>query len=97
MSRIPNGTLLTTGQQLLELVSDALSPVVIDRDGTPWIVFEDEDGDDHAVTVPCPDDNTPGHTDFYGLLDRGPLRVMFNGDTNPEAWPRANQEQEATA
>ncbi|TCO43586.1 hypothetical protein EV646_112163 [Kribbella antiqua] len=95
--RIPNGTLLTTYDQLIELVSHAMAPVVIDRDGTPWIVFETEDGDDYAVTVPCPDDDIPGRTDFDGLCARGPLRVVFNGDTSPEAWPGANQDQEVTA
>jgi hypothetical protein len=95
--RIPNGTILTTPEQLYELVSRALVPVVIDHAGTPWIVFETEDGDDYAVTVPCPDDNIPAHTDFDGLCDRGPLRVVFNGDISPGAWPAAEPRQEATA
>ncbi|MGW1344688.1 hypothetical protein ACWCOV_26845 [Kribbella sp. NPDC002412] len=95
--RVPNGTILTTYDELIELVGWALVPVVIDRDATPWIVFETEDGDDYAVTVPCPDDNIPGRTDFAGLCERGPLRVVFNGDTSPEAWPGANPQQEASA
>jgi hypothetical protein len=95
--RIPNGTILTKREQLYELVSWALTPVVIDHTGTPWIVFETEDGDDYAVTVPCPDDNIPGRTDFDRLCERGPLRVVFNGDRSPEAWPGANKEKGVTA
>ncbi|MFG1818282.1 hypothetical protein ACGFIF_31270 [Kribbella sp. NPDC049174] len=95
--RIQNGTTLTTYDELIELVGWALVPVVIDRAGTPWIVFETEDGDGYAVTVPCPDDDIPGRTDFDGLCERGPLRVVFNGDTSPEAWPGANKDQGVTA
>ncbi|MGW1341333.1 hypothetical protein ACWCOV_09790 [Kribbella sp. NPDC002412] len=95
--RIQNGTTLTTYDELIELVSWALTPVVIDRDGTPWIVFETQDGDDCAATVPCPDDDIPGRPDFDGLCERGPLRVVFNGDTSPEAWPGANKDQGVTA
>ncbi|GAA3144643.1 hypothetical protein JOF29_005708 [Kribbella aluminosa] len=95
--RVPNGTLLTTYDELNELVSHALTPVVIDRDGTPWIVFQTEDGDDYAATVPCPDDDIPGRTDFDGLCERGPLRVVFNGDTRASAWPGTNAKQEAPA
>lgn len=94
--RIPNGTLLTTYDHLVELVSRALTPVVIDRNGIPRTVFETEDGDDYAVTAPCPDD-IPGRTNFDGLCARGPLRVVFNGDTSPEAWPGANKDQGVTA
>lgn len=94
---IQNGTILTTYDELIELVSWALTPVVIDRNGSPWIVFETEDGDDHAVTVPCPDDDIPGRTDFDGLCERGPLRVVFNGDNSPEAWPVANKDQGVAA
>jgi hypothetical protein len=46
--------------------------------------------------VPCPDDNISGRTDFDGLCDRGPMRVVFNGDTGAAAWPAANRQQEAT-
>jgi hypothetical protein len=95
--RLPNGGLLTTYDQLIALVSHAMAPVVIDRAGTPWIVFETEDGDDYAATVPCPDDDIPGRTDFDDLCARGPLRVVFNGDTSPEAWPGVNTEQGMTA
>ncbi|WP_406054740.1 hypothetical protein [Kribbella sp. NBC_00889] len=55
-----------------------------------------EDGDDYAVTAACPDDDIPDRTDFDGLCDRGPLRVVFNGDASAAAWPAANREQEAT-
>lgn len=95
--RIPNGTLLTTYDELVELVSWAMTPVVIDSAGTPWIVFETDDGDDWAFTVPCPDDGISGRTDFDGLYERGLLRVAFNGDFGPNAWPGANQDQGATA
>lgn len=95
--RIPNGTLLTTYDELVELVSWALTPVVIDAAGVPWIVFETDDGDDWAFTVPCPDDDISGRTDFDGLCERGPLRVAFNGDFGPNAWPGANQNRAATA
>ncbi|MGW6279326.1 hypothetical protein [Kribbella sp. NPDC055071] len=93
--RISNGTVLTTYDELTELVSWATTPVVIDNVGTPWIVFETEDGDDWAVTAPCPDDNINGRTDFDGLYERGPLRVVFNGDNRPSAWPAMNQEATA--
>jgi hypothetical protein len=93
--RILNGDIITTPEQLYELVSWTPTPVVIDHTGSPWIVFETDDGDDYAVTVPCPDGNVPGRTDFDGLCDRGPLRVVFNGDTSAAAWPAANRQQEA--
>jgi hypothetical protein len=94
--RVPNGTVLRTEAQLWELTSWALTAVVIDRTGTPWIVFQSEDGDDHAVTVPCPDDDTPGRTDFYGLATPRPLRVAFNGDWSDAAWPGVTKGQEVT-
>jgi hypothetical protein len=94
--RIPHGTLLTTHDELVELVSWALTPVVIDAVGTPWIVFETDDGDEVAFTVPCPDDEISGRTDFDGLCERGPLRMVFNGDFGPKAWPAANRDQGAT-
>jgi hypothetical protein len=94
--RIPKGNLLTTYVQLIELASWAITPVVIDRDGIAWIVFETEDGDGYAVTVPCPDGDIPGRTDFDGFCERGPLRVVFNGDTRASAWPGTNR-QGATA
>ncbi|MDX2971104.1 hypothetical protein [Kribbella solani] len=95
--RIPNGTLVTTYDELIELVSRAMTPVVIDGTGTPWIVFETDDGDDCAFTVPCPDAGISGRTDFDGLCERGPLRVAFNGDFGAKAWPGTNQNQEGTA
>ncbi|TWD81661.1 hypothetical protein FB561_2781 [Kribbella amoyensis] len=90
--RIPNGTVLATVDELDKLTASALAPVVIDRDGTPWIVFQTEDGADCAWTVPCPDLDIHGGTDFEGLLLRAPLRVVFNGDTNPETWPRQDRQ-----
>jgi hypothetical protein len=95
--RIPIGTVITTFEQVEELCGDILSAVVIDRDGTPWIVFQNEDGDDFAVTVPCPDEGIPGQLGFWGLCERGPLRVVFNGDTSPETWGGREQHNEVTA
>ncbi|TDW91112.1 hypothetical protein [Kribbella sp. VKM Ac-2566] len=95
--RIPNGTLLTTYDDLIELVLWAMTAVVIDHAGWPWIVFQTEDGDDCAVTAACPDDDIPGRTDFDSLCERGPLRVAFNGDFGPKAWPGTNTDQEETA
>jgi hypothetical protein len=95
--RIPIGTVITTFAQVEELSTDALSAVVIDRDGTPWIVFQNEDGDDFAVTVPCPDEGIPSQLSFEGLCERGPLRVVFNGDISPEAWGDRDQQNEVTA
>lgn len=91
--RVLNGTILTTTDQLTELLASALAPVVIDCEGNPWIVFATEDGDTYAATVPCLGDGTPGQTDFDGLCARGPLRVVFNGETSAEAWAGASREQ----
>jgi hypothetical protein len=58
-------------------------PVVLDRAVTPWILYCTEDGDAYAVTVECPDTNTPGRYDLTELpAARGPLRVLFNGEND---------------
>ncbi|GAB2580379.1 hypothetical protein [Kribbella endophytica] len=92
--RIPIGTLITTFDQVEELSTDTLSVVVIDRDGTLWIVFQNEDGDDFAITAECPDEGIPAQLGFWGLCERGPLRVVFNGDTSTEAWGGREQHNE---
>jgi hypothetical protein len=89
--------MLKTTDQLAELLASALAPVVIDCEGNPWILFATEDGDAYAATVPCPDDGIPARTDFDRLCARGPLRVVFNGDTSSKAWPSGGNEQGATA
>ncbi|GAA0609779.1 hypothetical protein HPO96_29295 [Kribbella sandramycini] len=86
MTLIPNGTLITTREALDELIDSVNPPVVVDREGHPWIVFANEDGDDWAVTAECPDDEIPAATGFDGLLDRGPLRVVYNGRNRDDQW-----------
>jgi hypothetical protein len=95
--RIPIGAILTTEDQLEEVSTDALPVVVVDRDGTPWIVFQNEDGDGFAITAECPDEGIPAQLGFWGLCERGPLRVVFNGDTSPEAWGGREQHNEVRA
>jgi hypothetical protein len=80
---IPNGALVTTADDLDRLVSwspGANTPVVIDRDAVAWLLFCTEDGDSYAGTIPCPDRGIPERLELDDLPERGPLRVVFNGD-----------------
>jgi hypothetical protein len=82
---IPVGTVLTTAEHVTTLIEWTLGggavAVVIDRQATPWLLFANEDGDQHAVTVECPDDRVPPAYDPGSLaVDRGPLLLLFNGE-----------------
>jgi hypothetical protein len=79
---IPNGATLTTYDQLFQLADAAgwSLPVVLDCYGVPWILYCNEDGDDFAATVPCPDLGIPDQIPLCRLADHGPLIVVFNGD-----------------
>ncbi|WP_433020000.1 hypothetical protein [Kribbella sp. CA-294648] len=88
-SLVPVGAPVWTEQDLDRLIwwaPGGRCPVVLDRYATPWILYCTEDGDTYAVTVECPDNGAPGRYDLAGLLaSRGPLRVLFNGDTEDGA------------
>lgn len=88
-SLIPNGTQVTTLDDLDRLVTHAAGcPVVLDRDANPWTLYAGEDGDGYAHTVPCPDVGlTVATIDLEDLPGRGPLRVVWNGDPHPTGWP----------
>lgn len=82
---IPNGAVVTTMDALERLIMwapAARCPVVLDNFGVSWILFDDEDVRLYAGTIECPDDGTPGRFDLEDLpAERGPLRVLFNGDS----------------
>jgi hypothetical protein len=83
-SRIPNGAVVTTTDDLDRLVTwapGATCSVVLDATGVAWILFADDDGDYYAGTIECPDNGTPDRYDIENLpADRGSLYVLFNGD-----------------
>lgn len=73
-----------TNTEIAELVLKAAdygtTVVVLDRHLTPWILFEAEDGEIYAHTVPTddPEDKPSVHLD--GLCDANPeLRVIWDG------------------
>lgn len=53
--------------ELLVTGGSERQPVVVDRRGTPWILFCNDDGDTFAATVPCPDLGIPSYIDLAAL------------------------------
>ncbi|HET6294363.1 MAG TPA: hypothetical protein VFG33_13350 [Kribbella sp.] len=99
-SLIPNGTIVTTYDDLDRLVSWAPAgnlPVVLDSTHAPWLLFINEDGDGYAGSIACPDDGIPDRCDIEDLPDRGPLRVVFNGDHYNAEWPTSTDTTEERA
>lgn len=86
---IPTGAVLTTAEHVTTLIEWTIGgavAVVIDRHATPWLLFANEDGDQFAVTVECPDDDLAPFYDPSALpADRGPLLLVFNGDASAVA------------
>ncbi|MFI5712934.1 hypothetical protein [Kribbella sp. NPDC051620] len=81
---IPPGAVLTTSEHVTTLIEWTLGAgvaVVIDRHATPWLLFVNEDGDQFAMTVECPDDELGPFCEPGALpVDRGPLLLLFDGE-----------------
>ncbi|GAA0948640.1 hypothetical protein GCM10009554_46460 [Kribbella koreensis] len=85
---IPNGAVLTDGDELERLVWEAngTTPVLLDCNADIWVLYFTEDGDPYACTLPIQGEPSTSHiVDLATVAGHGPLRVLWNGDPSHRA------------
>jgi hypothetical protein len=82
---LSGGSIVTTAEDLNRLISwapRANCPVVLDTTGVAWILVSTVDGDTYAGTIES-DEDTGARYEVDDLpAERGPLYVLFNGDSD---------------